>query len=89
MESVTNQFHDLEAELKTVAIEYANPELIEGTKNSDEYKVGYLVTVSLNLRWMQLKSNPESLQFFVGTRKSPSHTAKSDGSPWCDGSCGY
>lgn len=42
MESVTDQFGDLEAELKTVPIEYANPGLVEGTKDGGEYKVGWL-----------------------------------------------
>ena len=42
MESVTDQFSDLEAELKTVQIEYANPGLVEGTKDSEDFKVGWL-----------------------------------------------
>jgi len=42
MESIHDQFSDLEAELKTVQIEYANPGLVEGTKDSEDYKVGWL-----------------------------------------------
>lgn len=42
MESVTDQFNDLDAALKDVAIEYANPGLVEGTKDSKDYKVGWL-----------------------------------------------
>ncbi|ACV26666.1 amidohydrolase family protein [Kangiella koreensis] len=42
MESVTDQFNDLESALKAVPIEYANPGLVEGTKDSDDFKVGWL-----------------------------------------------
>ena len=42
MESVTDQFNDLDAALKGVEIEYANPGLVEGTKDSKDYKVGWL-----------------------------------------------
>ncbi|RBP47050.1 amidohydrolase family protein [Arenicella xantha] len=44
MESIHDQFSDLEAALKTVQIEYANPGLVEGTKDSEDYKVGWLPT---------------------------------------------
>ena len=42
MENIHDQFGDLEAALKDVAIEYANPGLVEGTQDSDQYKVGWL-----------------------------------------------
>ncbi|GHA21622.1 hypothetical protein GCM10008090_34430 [Arenicella chitinivorans] len=42
MENIHDQFSDLEAALKDVAIEYANPGLVEGTQDSDQYKVGWL-----------------------------------------------
>lgn len=42
MESITDQFTDLETALKNVQIEYANPGLVEGTKDGGEYKVGWL-----------------------------------------------
>ncbi|WMS86826.1 amidohydrolase family protein [Pleionea litopenaei] len=44
MESIHDQFSDLDAALKDVEIEYANPGLVEGTKDSDEFKVGWLPT---------------------------------------------
>lgn len=42
MESIHDQFSNLEVALKAVQIEYANPGLVEGTKNSKEFKVGWL-----------------------------------------------
>lgn len=42
MENIHDQFSDLETALKDVAIEYANPGLVEGTQDSDQYKVGWL-----------------------------------------------
>ncbi len=42
MESIHDQFDNLEMALKEVAIEYANPGLVEGTKESNDYKVGWL-----------------------------------------------
>lgn len=42
MESVTDQFINLEVALKEVSIEYANPGLVEGTKESKDFKVGWL-----------------------------------------------
>jgi len=42
MESVTDQFNDLESALKAIPIEYANPGLVEGTKDSTDFKVGWL-----------------------------------------------
>ncbi|MCF6288075.1 MAG: amidohydrolase family protein [Proteobacteria bacterium] len=42
MESITDQFSNLEAALKEAPIEYANPGLVEGTKDGGDYKVGWL-----------------------------------------------
>jgi len=42
MESIHDQFSNLEVALQEVAIEYANPGLVEGTKDSEEFKVGWL-----------------------------------------------
>jgi len=45
MESITDQFRDLEATLRSVPIEYANPGLVEGTIDAGfdaGYKVGWL-----------------------------------------------
>ena len=42
MESVTEQYNDLETALKVIPIEYANPGIVEGTQDSDEFKVGWL-----------------------------------------------
>ncbi|NVJ51624.1 MAG: amidohydrolase family protein [Gammaproteobacteria bacterium] len=42
MESIHDQYADLEQALKQVPIAYANPGLVEGTDNSDEFKVGWL-----------------------------------------------
>ncbi|GAA4365288.1 amidohydrolase family protein [Kangiella marina] len=42
MESIHDQFSDLENALKEVPIEYANPGILEGTKDSEEFKVGWL-----------------------------------------------
>lgn len=42
MESIHDQFSNLEVALNEVAIEYANPGIVEGTKDSEEYKVGWL-----------------------------------------------
>ncbi|MGX5913870.1 amidohydrolase family protein [Aliidiomarina sp. Khilg15.8] len=42
MESIHDQFSNLEAALKEVSIEYANPGIVEGTQDSDEFKVGWL-----------------------------------------------
>jgi imidazolonepropionase-like amidohydrolase len=42
MESITDQFTNLEVALKGVPIEYANPGLVEGTKDSKDFKVGWL-----------------------------------------------
>lgn len=42
MESIHDQFSNLEVALQEVAIEYANPGMVEGTKDSEEFKVGWL-----------------------------------------------
>lgn len=42
MESIHDQFSNLEVALQEVAIEYANPGIVEGTKDSEEFKVGWL-----------------------------------------------
>ena len=42
MESIHDQFSNLEQALTEVAIEYANPGIVEGTKDSEEFKVGWL-----------------------------------------------
>jgi len=42
MESIHDQFSNLETVLKKVHIEYANPGLVEGTNASKDYKVGWL-----------------------------------------------
>jgi len=42
MENIHDQFSDLEAKLKTVPLEYANPALVEGTKLIPGFKVGWL-----------------------------------------------
>jgi hypothetical protein len=42
MESIHDQFSNLEMALKEVAIEYANPGIVEGTKQSKDFKVGWL-----------------------------------------------
>ncbi|WJG09431.1 amidohydrolase family protein [Aliiglaciecola sp. LCG003] len=42
MESIHDQFSNLELALKDVAIEYANPGIVEGTKDSKDFKVGWL-----------------------------------------------
>ncbi|WP_105215460.1 amidohydrolase family protein [Pseudoalteromonas sp. T1lg22] len=42
MESIHDQFSNLEEALKEVHMEYANPGLVEGTKDGGEYKVGWL-----------------------------------------------
>ncbi len=44
MESIHDQYSDLESELTTVRVEYANPGLVEGTKDSEQYEVGWLPT---------------------------------------------
>ncbi|NVJ59843.1 MAG: amidohydrolase family protein [Gammaproteobacteria bacterium] len=44
MESIHDQFSNLETTLKQVPIEYANPGILEGTKDSEEFKVGWLPT---------------------------------------------
>lgn len=42
MESIHDQFSHLELALKEVAIEYANPGIVEGTRESADFKVGWL-----------------------------------------------
>lgn len=42
MESIHDQFSDLETALTQVEMEYANPGIVEGTQDSDEFKVGWL-----------------------------------------------
>jgi imidazolonepropionase-like amidohydrolase len=42
MESIHDQYSDLEGALAEVAIEYANPGIVEGTRDSKEFKVGWL-----------------------------------------------
>jgi hypothetical protein len=42
MESVTEQFNDLDKALRHVHIAYANPGILEGTNESGDYKVGWL-----------------------------------------------
>lgn len=42
MESIHDQYSDLDSALADVAIEYANPGIVEGTKDSKEFKVGWL-----------------------------------------------
>ncbi|AOE50040.1 amidohydrolase family protein [Kangiella sediminilitoris] len=42
MESIHDQFSNLDEALMGVPIEYANPGIVEGTKDSEEFKVGWL-----------------------------------------------
>jgi len=42
MESIHDQFSNLELALKEVRIEYANPGLVEGTDDAEDFKVGWL-----------------------------------------------
>jgi imidazolonepropionase-like amidohydrolase len=42
MENIHDQFSDLEAKLKTVPLEYANPALVEGSTVVPGYKIGWL-----------------------------------------------
>jgi len=42
MESIIDQFSNLEAALKAVPIEYANPGLVEGSNDVEGYEIGWL-----------------------------------------------